>query len=63
MARTKLSTLARRMPTIRIGRETGEPGRGYNMLRFIASNGRLLFTVSPDDLFDADGNRFEDDLP
>lgn len=58
MARTKLSTLSRRMPGIRIQRHDD-----HNHLAFIASNGRTLFTVSPDDLFDADGNRFEDDLP
>ena len=30
---------------------------------FKDGRGRVLFQVSHDDLFDADGNRFEDDLP
>jgi hypothetical protein len=32
-------------------------------LHFYDKDGKVLFMLSPDDLFDADGNRFEDDLP
>lgn len=28
----------------------------------IKVNGKLVATISPDDLFDQDGNRFEDDI-
>lgn len=60
MDRIKLSTLATRIRPLRIAR-VHEVGRAPS-LRFIATNGRCVFQVAPDDLFDGDGNRFEDNL-
>jgi hypothetical protein len=67
MARKKLSTLSgelQRAVTVLIEAANIPEHRPRRTL--IVKNGmtgRVYCTVDPDDLFDADGNRFEDDLP
>lgn len=66
MAREKLTTLRSRLSprAIRVEKRTMNEGASnvYDMLAFVAPNGRTLMTVNVDDLFDGDGNRFEDNL-
>lgn len=40
-----------------------QAGMRGNYLILKAANGDILFCVDADDIFDADGMRFEDDLP
>lgn len=66
-ARTKLSTLRQRVVSAgvsRIEHHIVNPGTSSrrDQWDFIAPNGRILFSVMPQDLHDADGNYFEDDL-
>lgn len=56
--RTKLSSLKnKKIATIKYG--THLHGQ---YIGFFSANGKLLFSVRPEDLFDAEGNRFEDDI-
>ena len=61
MTRVKLSKLKTDLSDLHDLNMTPMPTGNY--LVFRNDFGDILFTVSTDDLFDADGNRFENDLP
>lgn len=63
MERKKLSSLKNtlRSKGVRLQREKAAAYLGFSVEG--AFGRKLLFTVKIDDLFDGDGNRFEDDLP
>lgn len=64
--RTSISTLRTRVQAcgLRMVRRRVNPGTAsvYEVYDFIAGNGRMLFSVTIDDLLDGDGNCFRDDL-
>lgn len=60
MARTKLSELDARLNKKRLQLQKD---RSSPYVKITTLTGRVLLQANVDDLFDADGNRFEDDLP
>lgn len=60
MDRKKLSTLGKHF-TLRVGADSNHRGR-YIQFHTLDAPSKMVFQVEVDDLFDADGNRFEDDL-
>lgn len=66
LARIRLSTLRNRVQAsgLRMERRGCNPGTAsaHEVYDFVAANGRALFSVMVEDHYDAEGNRFEDDL-
>jgi hypothetical protein len=61
MTRAKLSQLKANLSDLNDLNLSVMPTGNYLVFRNEA--GDIMFTVNEDDLFDADGNRFENDLP
>jgi hypothetical protein len=60
MTRTPITSIfGKKITAVRFNK--GNPGSSFKFYEFIGTRGKVLFTVPLDNVFDADGNRFDTD--